>query len=227
MQNRSKISEFVVAVTCGLAMSVAMLTAVAAQSATPTGTPDIPAASECTVEALEPMDLLGLAQGGSTDRNLLEATPVAEEALPAGPPATDEEIEGISENVRQLVACANARDPLHLVALLTDDFKVALAGAALGLQGEDPEELAARFPVPITMDDVGDVDQLSMIPIRDARLLRDGRVAAILEPTVDEIDQTVGFFVTFELVGEQWLMDDVAILASQVSGTPSARVAGS
>jgi hypothetical protein len=138
--------------------------------------------------------------------------------------STDEELDGISENVRQLVACANARDPLRLVALLTDDFKVALAGAALGLQGEDPEELTARFPVPITMDDVEDVDQLGMIPIRDARLLRDGRVAAILEPLVDGIDQTVGFFVTFELVGEQWLIDDVTILAPNASGTPGARV---
>ncbi len=224
MQNRSRIVELVAAVACGLAMSVATLAAVAAQPATPAGTPDIPAASECTIEALEPMDLLGLVQGGSTDRDLLDATPVVESSLPDGPPATDEELDGISENVRQLVACANARDPLRLVALLTDDFKVALAGAALGLQGEDPEELTARFPVPITMDDVEDVDQLGMIPIRDARLLRDGRVAAILEPLVDGIDQTVGFFVTFELVGEQWLIDDVTILAPNASGTPGARV---
>jgi hypothetical protein len=72
VQNRSRIVELVAAVACGLAMSVATLAAVAAQLATPAGTPDIPAASECTIEALEPMDLLGLVQGGSTDRDLLD-----------------------------------------------------------------------------------------------------------------------------------------------------------
>lgn len=212
---------------------IAILTAIAALSAsspatvltqqsTPQATPDIPLASDCTVEPLEPMDLLPLAQGGASS-DLLETTPVAEESLPEGVPANEAEIEGITATVRQLVACANARDPLRLVALLTDDFKIALASAALGLQGEAPEDLAARFPVPVSLDEAQSVDRVPMIPIRDARLLADGRVAAILEPQIEAIDYPFAFYVMFELVDTRWLIDDVVIVeAAPASATPVA-----
>lgn len=222
MRQRSKCSLAGILSGCGLVIILGGVGSTAAQPATPAGTPDVPAASECTVEALDPMNLLSLAQGGNSDRNLLEATPVPESSLPGGPPANAEEIAGITANVRQLVACANARDPLRLVALLTDDFKLALAGAALGVQGEDAQAIADRFPVPIVTDDLAAVDQISMIPIRDARLLRDGRVGAILEPEVAGVDQMLRFFITFELVEDQWLIDDVAVLEPAGSGTPGA-----
>jgi hypothetical protein len=197
-------------------------TTVSARESTPQATPDIPVPTDCSVEPLELMDLLPLAQGGGSS-DLLEATPVAEDTLPEGVPANEDEIEGITATVRQLVACANARDPLRLVALLTDDFKIALASAALGLQGEAPEDLAARFPVPISLDEAESVDGVPMIPIRDARLLVDGRVAAILEPQIEGIDYPFAFYVTFELVDNRWLIDDVVIVeAAPASATPVA-----
>lgn len=212
----------IVMCTAIAALSVYSQAIVSAQDSTPQATPDIPVASDCSIEPLEPMDLLPLAQGGASS-DLLEATPVAEEALPDGVPANETETEGITATVRQLVACANARDPLRLVALLTDDFKIALASAALGLQGETPEDLAARFPVPISLDEAQSVDSLPMIPIRDARLLVDGRVAAILEPQIEGIDHPFVFYVTFELVENRWLIDDVVIVeAAPASGTPAA-----
>jgi hypothetical protein len=220
VKKSGKAATVIAGLTIGLMLLIATVTAATTQPATPAGTPDIPTAAECTVEALEPMDLLSLVQSGGTGPDLLDATPAAEASLPEGVPASDEEIEGITANVRQLVACANARDPFRLVALLTDDFKLALAGAALGLQGQDPEELAARFPVPVVTEDVAAMEQISMIPLRDARLLADGRVAAILEPSIDGVQQPVDFFVTFELVGDEWLIDEIAVL-EPAAGTPT------
>lgn len=206
----------------GLVVLAGLLPAtLAAQGATPAATPDIPAATECTIDPLEPMDLLALAQGGVSS-DLLEATPIPEASLPDGPPANEEEMEGITATVRELVACANAREPLRLVALLTDDFKIALAGAALGLQGEAPEDLEARFPVPIALEDIEPIEEVAMIPVRDGRLLVDGRVAAILEPTVEGIDQPLAFYVTFELVDGRWLIDDLTIIEpAEEPGTPT------
>ena len=220
MRNRFDRRRTLLALGLSLTVFVAAARPTMARQATPAGTPDVPAAAECTVEPLDPMAILSLVQGGSADRDLLQATPVPEASLPEGPPATTEELDGITESVRLLVACANARNPLRLVALLTDDFKGALAGAALGMQGEDPEAIAARFPVPIVTEELATVEEVGMIPIRDARLLPDGRVAAILEPSVAGIDQVEGFFVTFELVDGSWLIDDIAILESD-TGTPA------
>ncbi|MDQ3512578.1 MAG: hypothetical protein M3462_02755 [Chloroflexota bacterium] len=203
----------------------------ARQGATPTAPADVPAASECVVEPLEAGDLLPLLTSNSGGDDLLAREPVAEASLPTGPEATAEETAGITAAVRQLVACANARDPFRIVALLSPDFQVALAGAVLGLQsqieGDDPEAdvqatLEERFPVPINVEDVDAEQQVAMIPIRDARLLTDGRVGAILEPVVEGVDAPVAFFVTFVLSEDTWLIDDVSVIASQGSGTPEA-----
>lgn len=215
--------KVVAVATLGFLLVTVSAPVAGAQSATPAATPDVPAAAECGVEPVEPMDLLGLLQGGDSGSDLLQSTPVPASALPEGPPASEEELAGITRTVRQLVACANAGDVLRLIPLLTDDFKAALAGAALGLQGQDPTAIAARFPVPISVDELGAVDQVAMIPIDDARLLPDGSVGAILEPSVQGIEPSARFFVTFELVGDQWLIDGVTILQPENGdSTPAA-----
>jgi len=205
--------------------------ALSARDSSPAATPDIPLGTECTVEALGPGDLIGIVSSGSASDDLLTRSPVDEATLPTGPAASDAEVAGITATTRQLVACANARDPFRIIALLSPDFQAALAGAALGLQAEIDQGTAAadaqatleeRFPVPVNVEDIDGAQELAMIPIREARLLTDGRVGAILEPTVEGVDATVGFFVTFELVGETWLIDDVEVLAAGPQGTPAA-----
>lgn len=192
--------------------------AVAAQDATPGATPDVPPPSECLVEPVDPSALLPLLSGGGQASPLLTASPTPPEALPQGPPATRAEVAAITAAVRELVACANLQDPLRLVALLTDDFKGALAVAALQVGEEGAEELVGRFPVPI-----GNVDPnrpVEMIPIRDARLLPDGNVGAILEPTVAGVEARPIFFVVFEPVGDRWLVDDVVLVDTGIPVTP-------
>lgn len=225
----------------GLALVVAIVTlatasagggTLARQGGTPTAEVDIPTADECVIEPVEPGDLIGLLTTNPTGADLLTREPIEEEALPSGPEANDEEVAGITAATRELVACANARDPFRIIALLSPDFQVALAGAALGLQAQVDDggtpgadiqaTLEERFPVPINVEDVDAMQEVAMIPIRDARLLPDGRVGAVLEPVVAGIGQPIGFFVTFTLSGERWLIDDVEVIRPATTGTPAA-----
>ncbi len=188
-------------------------TAGAAQ-ATPVASPDVPGRDECRVAPVEQSDLLGLLGGGGQASTLLTSPPTPAEQLPQGPPATEEEVAGITAATRELVACANLQDPFRLLALLTDDFKGALAAAALQIGEAGAQDLAGRFPVPIGADPDQPLQPVPMIPIRDARLLPDGRVGAILEPTVAAagVSATPVFFVVFELTGDRWLVDDVVVV---------------
>lgn len=194
------------------------------QDGTPATALDVPLAEECTVNAVELSslaNLIGAEPEGSS--SLLMATPVPEADLPTGPDAIEEEIDAITATVRELVACANAAEPFRILALISDDFKSVLAGVALTATEEDAQDLLGRFPVPI-----GGVDPsqpLQMIPIRDARLLPDGRVGAILEPVVTGLEQVeADFFVIFEEGDDRWLVDDVLLLETGIFATPAARV---
>jgi|GEM_PF-2434669 len=221
----------VVVVSVALVATTAAGGTLARQGATPTAPADIPAASECVVEPVETGDLITLLTGNPSEDDLLTREPIAEADLPTGPAANEDEVAGITAATRQLVACANARDLFRIVALLSPDFQIALAGAALGLQaqvdGETPgadvqATLEERFPVPINVEDIDAAQQVAMIPIRNARLLNDGRVAAILEPVVEGVAQPVAFFVTFTVSRDTWLIDDVEVISGTDPGTPEA-----
>ncbi|HEV2529795.1 MAG TPA: hypothetical protein VGT61_15235 [Thermomicrobiales bacterium] len=191
-----------------------------AQNATPT--PDVPRPAECTVDPVEPAALLSSVGGADPTSPLFSTEPVDEASLPEGPAVTDEELEGITETVRQLVACANAFDPFRILALISDEYIGQLGGAALAAQ-QQPElamQLMARFPVPIAAIDSAEPVQMSTI--RDARLLPDGRIGAILESAVPGSDALGVFFVTFIEEEDNWLVNDVLPVASELFATPAA-----
>ncbi len=193
----------------------------AAQDASPSR--DIPEASECTVAPAEISTLLGSAGGADPNSPLFSTQPVEESTLTDGPAVTDEELEGITETVHQLVACANAFDPLRILALISDQYIGQLANAALAAQErpELAEQLLVRFPVPLGAVSGG--EPVGDVPIRDARLLPDGRIGAILESTITSAtgdDVTALFYVAFVEGDDRWLVDEVLPVAGEAFGTP-------
>ena len=194
-----------------------------AQDASPAR--DVPAASECDVAPAEISTLLGSAAGADPNSPLFSTQPVDEATLPDGPAVTDEELEGITDTVHQLVACANAFDPLRILALISDQYIGQLANAALAAQ-EQPElaeQLLVRFPVPLGAVSGG--EPVADVPIRDARLLPDGRIGAILESTIANAsgdDVTALFYVAFVEGDDRWLVDEVLPIAGEAFGTPAA-----
>ena len=186
---------------------------------------DVPTAEECEVEPVEITTLLTTTSGADASSPLFSAVPVDEASLPDGPEVTEEELAGITDTVRQLVACANALDPFRIMALVSEQYIGQLVNAALAAQ-EQPElaeQLLVRFPVPLAAVEGG--EPVAMIPIRDGRLLADGRVGAILEAqlatgTRDGI--TALFYVAFVEVEDRWLVDEVQPVSSELFGTPPA-----
>lgn len=194
----------------------------AAQEASPGA--DVPAASECTVDPADITTLLGAAGGADPNSPLFTTQPVEEATLPDGPAVTDEELNAITDTVHQLVACANAFDPLRILALISDQYIGQLANAALAAQ-EQPElaeQLLVRFPVPLGA--VAGGEPVAMVPVRDARLLPDGRIGAILESTIataSGADVTALFYVAFIEGEDRWLVDEVLPVAGEAFGTPA------
>ena len=208
-----------------VALTLAMIGPVVAQEASPT--PDAPGSRECTVAPVDISTLLGSAGAADPNSPLFSTQPVDEASLPDGPAATDEELAGIEDSVRQLVACANAFDPFRILALISDRYIGQLASAALAAQDQPElaEQLLLRFPVPLGA--VAGGEPVGMIPVRDARLLPDGRIGAILEASIPgaAADQTALFYVAFVKQDDRWLVDEVVPVASGLFGTPGATLA--
>ena len=211
------------AIGIGLALTLLAPSAVLAQD--DAAGRDVPAADECAVEPVDITTLLTTTSGADASSPLFSAVPVDEASLPDGPEATEEELAGITDTVRQLVACANAFDPFRIMALVSEQYIGQLVNAALAAQ-EQPElaeQLLVRFPVPLGAVEGG--EPVAMIPIRDARLLPDGRVGAILEAqlaTGTSDDVTALFYVAFVDVEDRWLVDEVQPVSSELFGTPPA-----
>lgn len=187
-----------------------------------TATPDIPPAGDCTVPALDISALISSAGQADPNSPLFTAEAVPESSLPDGPAASDDELAGITATTRQLVACANAQDPFRILALISPKLIGELGSAALAAQQrpELAEQLLTRFPVPLA--GVASGERIPMIGIRDARLLPDGSVGAILESDVPGSHQHLVFFATFVKSDHRWLVDAVQPVQSGSFATPAA-----
>ena len=125
---------------------------------------------------------------------------VSEDGLPAdrGRPADAAAVAGVAAAVRELVACLNADDPARITALFTDDYWRRLNGLEFGV-GVDP-----RPRPPLVASPSGPVP----VPtVADARLLPDGRIAAVLLPSFVE-DETFFNYYVFARAGDRWLIDE-------------------
>jgi ketosteroid isomerase-like protein len=194
-----------------LALAVATWVAPAAGS-----TPVVPDPAECRVA---PRSLASL--------QALETTPppaptavtwppdVPSEAdLPQGPPADPATARAIAAVAREYVACVNAWDLPRLLALVSDDSLRRSVAAEGPITAEEYAEMATPYPA----DPAG---WATLLAVRDARVLADGRVGAVLvvrhpHPGGEAV---VTFFV-FARTGDRWLIDDsIGVIRA---GTPAA-----
>ncbi len=188
---------------------------VAAQDATPAATPPagtiFPDPSDCKVDP-RPMsflqELAATPQAVPPDADQRFSRPGEEPrewTMPAGTPADTETVDGITATLHEAMACLNANDPLRFLALFSDEM-IQLFFALDPVPPDALPAMEAASPVssPPEM-------WLGLIGLHDARVLPDGRVAALgdsFDPT--EPPYGVGTdFAIFVKVGDRWLIDSL------------------
>jgi len=133
--------------------------------------------------------------GGPDGRNGL-----LEQDLPAGDPVDAATLAAITEVERQFAACYNAGDLPRLLTVMSDEIATLL----LADVGDSGLTLAAT-PTPLNPDEF-----IALFPLRDARLLPDGRVGAIVdwatgsEPT----RRSESNFHIYVWLDGAWLLDE-------------------
>lgn len=193
---------------------------VRAQESTPTGgtifLPVTPDPSECTVTAPTVDEVIARVSP-------MMASPVATPAetaftLPDGIPADAATVVGITEVLREVLACINTGNFLTITEFSTDQFLVQLFSG--GDEGEDD-----GTPAPDAT--VAPEFYASLTAVHDVVMLPDGRVGALVETIFP--DEEPGVQVDYFFFAQQdgrWLLDGIVEdLEGQfppVSGTPVA-----
>ena len=198
----------IIVVFVSLAVQGAM--GAAAQEASPAAEIDNPAPEECTVAPRTEDEFRALFEDASS-----VATPLASPEpglLPAGEPVDDQTVDDINTVWRHYVACVNAGDLARAFALTSDqqlrrifvypEIDAASEDQLIEIFMAPPSPLSSNMAVPF-------------VPLEDARLLDDGRVAA-----VDPGETGQRQVLIFIKVGDQWRFDDQFDLTQE--GTPEA-----
>jgi hypothetical protein len=183
-----------------------------AQDASP-----IPAAGEsASCEAIEPRDaaffetVAGTPETstseGVPDQEMAGATPTPV-AMPEGDPADEATVAAVTELYQQLVGCLNAGDFLRAYALYTDDYLVR------NLSEEAITRLDAT-PVPSEASTRSEFGGLL-----DARMLEDGRVAALVTISNPQTGEVLIQALLREEEG-RLRIDDEAVVESEGIATP-------
>lgn len=147
------------------------------------------------------------ANEGISDQDAAGGTPTPF-AMPEGEMADEATVAAVSELYQQLIACLNAGDFLRAYALYTDDYLVR------NLSEEAITRLQAT-PVP-----TDESTQSEFGGLLDARLLEDGRVAAL----VTIANPRSGDVLIHALLREEdgrLRIDDEAVVESEVAATPA------
>ena len=173
-----------------------------------TGLPVTPDPAECTAEPVTIDELLALTGAtpipGTPNAGMEEtaATPAAF-ALPEGEPADEETVAAVTATLREALACLNTGNFLTAFAFFSEDF-----------QRRDLEEF------PITEADVAFFEatpqalpaewHASLLAVREARVLEDGRVGALVETIFpDEAPGAQVDFIIFVEEDGRWLLDEI------------------
>ncbi len=186
------------------------------QDVTPIASPMVGDAA-CTVEPRPTEELLAFWFGpeGTPLATPLPASPVAgEAALPEGEAADEETVAAVNATLRELSACFATNQFARAFALMTDDL-VRKFGPQQGETLEQARDLleAQRVATPEARE-----EPTAVPPLRDVRVLADGRVGGILE------EEGTLIFVLFERQEGRWLIADFFEAgpagATPVVGTP-------
>lgn len=184
-----------------------------AQETTPVAELGPPSPAECQVEPRSPEEIAAL---GATPA-ARAATPevVMPMTLPDGEPADAETVAALVQTVREVIACAEARDLPRLLALYSDSYiteHVLAAEPVPIIPGGPPEGRTLPATPPAAADRTPVVEA--------ARLLPDGRAAARVTAVAPGSRVDIVLFVR---VGERWLIDEVHPAAPPAATPPPER----
>ena len=188
-------------------------TPVFAQDATPAPGGEVVDPSECRVEP-RPMEffqqLAGTpGVGEATPTGAMTGSPAAGQQ-PQGEPADEATIGTITATYRELIACLNGGDFLRAYALYTDDY------LRRNLTQEGLQRLTAT-PVPVQ-----ESARVAFGGVRDAVMLPDGRVGAVVDVASPVAGGTSTTYTVFAQAGDRWLIDEETVVEAPAASTPAA-----
>jgi len=188
-----------------------------AQDATPAATP---VAVACTVEPRPTDEILALWFGPD---GVPVGTPgssgpaIPEAALPQGRPADASTVAAVDATAREFFACFETNQNTRAFALMTDDLVRLFVPSSDPLQPITAEQIggytefleAQRLVTPAS-----GTERLAVPPVRDVRVLEDGRIGVILDAEAGTL------FLYLERQDDRWLVDGFDLVDS--AGTPEA-----
>jgi hypothetical protein len=221
-------APFLFASTLILALLLVPVGLARAQGATPAASPPagliVPDPSECDVEP-RPIDFFEQLAASppammpnASDRFSRPQDEKRPWIMPAGDPADEATVTGITATLNEALACLNANDPLRFLALFTDD----MLRTFFSLDPMPPEAVPQLLASPVASPPE---QRLGYLKVHDVRVLPDGRVAA-LAVDYDPTEPPYGLgtdFAIFVKSGDMWLVDTL-IENVQITGeaTPTA-----
>ena len=147
------------------------------------------------------------ANEGIPEQETAGATPTPF-AMPEGETADEATVAAVSELYEQLIACLNAGDFLRAYALYTDDYLV---------RNLSEEAITRLEATPVPSDESA---RSEFGGLMDARLLKDGRVAALVTISNPQSGDVLIHAILREENG-RLRIDDEAVVESEVSATPA------
>lgn len=186
-------------------LTAALVGGVLAPAHAQEATPEAVSAAKCQAEprSAEFFQNLAATPAAASEANAATATPEA-----SLEPVDEATLTGITDTAREVVACLNAGDFLRVNALYTDDYLLR------NFEQDDVASLNAT-PSPAAAP-----DQVLFRGVRDAQLLGDGRVAAVVETTTPTGD--IDTYTVFVQSGDRWLIDDESVIDAQNTGDAGA-----
>jgi len=192
---------------------VATPMATGAQEATPADG-DTPAPEECLAEPFPLAGFQSLATPGPASTvPTVEGQPTT---LPPGSPADAATVAGITATIREIMACVNKGEVLRAFSLYTEGFLRPIFGAG---PPASPAFFTTFYNTLSTPQATNPNGYVALVEVRDARVLDDGRAAAIVvtDDPANSPTMTTSFLV-FVKSGDRWLLD--AAIELPPAGTP-------
>ena len=207
MMGRSSLFVMVMVLSLGMGQ-IAM-----AQEASP-----VPAAGQvASCEDVEPRDaaffeaVAATPEAGATpgipEQENAGATPTPF-AMPEGETADEATVAAVSTLYQQLIACLNAGDYLRAYALYTDDYLV---------RNLSEEAITRLEATPVPTDEAMRSEFGGLL---DARILEDGRIAALVTITNPQTGDVLIHAILREEEG-RLRIDDEVVVESEIAATPA------
>ncbi len=202
----------VVPVTATVVAAIVMLRVdrAVAQDATPVASPIATVA--CAVEPRPTDELLALwfgPGGAPVETPGSSGTAVPELTLPQGEPADEETVAAVDATAREFFACFATDQNTRAFALMTDDLvRLFVPSDTL----EQTRVYLEHLEIQAVGTPAAEAEEITVAPVRDVRVLEDGRVGAILKAEEGTL------FLFLERQGGRWLVD--GFVEVDPEGTP-------